>query len=149
MNVLVPQFYQNGKDVQESVAEYQRLSLWGCHEATYNLANCYLFGQGVEINKTKAICLLDELAAYGDVHALNNLGVCYNMGIGVEKNVDIAMDLFTIAADKGHARSQYNLGIIYLALNAYEFGMAYIILAAFNGHASAQMYLDKLHIDYI
>lgn len=151
---IIPYFIPKGQNAYTMFQEYERLANEGCSVSTYNLANCYLFGQGVKQNSELAVHLLTELAEFGDVEALNNLALCYKMGLGVKQNVGFARDLLLSAAEKGHARSQYNLGSLYLhlhknkitlvpndAFDYFENGMAYMEVAAFNGHVGAHDYL--------
>jgi len=157
---IIPYFIPKGRNAYTTFHAYERLANDGCSVSTYNLANCYLFGQGVKQNSAFAVHLLTQLADNGDVEALNNLALCYKMGLGVKQNIGFARDLFLSAAERGHARSQYNLGSLYLHLynskitladnddfDYFENGMAYMELAAFNGHVGAHDYLIFLKLN--
>lgn len=157
---IIPHYIPQGQCAYKTFQLYERLANEGCLVALYNLSNCYLFGQGVKQDTGLAVHILTQLAENGDVEALNNLALCYKMGLGVKQNISFARDLLLSAAEKGHARSQYNLGSLYLHLynskitlvpnddfDYFENGLAYMELAAFNGHVGAHDYLIFLKLN--
>lgn len=70
--------------------------------AQYNLAGCYLYGQGVAIDKAEAIRWLRKSADSGDSFSQYSLGVIYIKGLGCEKNEEKGLALIKEAAEHGN-----------------------------------------------
>ena len=84
-------------------------------EDIYNQGCQYYKGDGVSVDKQKAVELWQKAAELGNDKAQYNLGACYNDGDGVEKNKEEAVKWFRKAAEQGNAEAQFNLGNRYYA----------------------------------
>lgn len=73
--------------------------------ATTNLATCYQFGRGVEIDYVEAIRLLRKAMSLGDEMAQFNLGQTYFFGVGVKKNEANGWFMIKSLADKGNQQA--------------------------------------------
>lgn len=89
----------------------------GDNKAAYQLAQNYDTGNGVPVDKSKAVYWLQKAADLGNVWALSDLGVRYNRGEGVQKNPQKAFELYQRGAEKGDFAAMYNLGLIYSRLD--------------------------------
>ena len=67
----------------------------------YNLGACYIDGEGIEQDSSKAVYWYTLAANKGLAVAQTKLGLCYYRGIGVERNPLWALSLFKQAADQG------------------------------------------------
>jgi len=86
------------------------LAKQGKPENQYELANCYLTGEGkVEINKTKAIEWFTKASDQGHALSQKKLGDIY---LG-EKNTKEAIKYYTLASKNGSSDAQYILGNFY------------------------------------
>jgi len=86
------------------------------------LAECYLFGKGVNKNESKAIGLLQEAAAAKDPRAMDQLGNCYHKGIGVARDDAAAFRQYRTAAQLNYLDSVGNLGVLYLTSDQTDLG---------------------------
>ncbi|MCX8615483.1 tetratricopeptide repeat protein, partial [Gilliamella sp. B3770] len=62
----------------------------GLSEAQYNLARMYEVGDGVEVDKEKALDLYTQAAEQGNEYAQLELAYMYDQGDGVEVNKEKA-----------------------------------------------------------
>ncbi len=85
----------------------------GDDDSQYDLARCYLYGNGVRQNYVRAFELYRKSAEQNNENAMNSLGYCYDMGYGVEKNVDSAFVWYLKAAGKNNDVAKYNVGLCY------------------------------------
>ena len=58
------------------------------------IGDCYMYGQGVKMNKEEAVKWYSKAADLGSYEAIYNLGQCYENGYGVEKNVTAAIFMY-------------------------------------------------------
>lgn len=68
-----------------------------CPEPVYQLAKCYLYGDGIKKDVQKAIHLLRLSSRKQHVPSLKIFALCYKCGIGVEQDLFSGMQLLTIA----------------------------------------------------
>lgn len=101
-------------DLPKAVICFQLAADKGHAPAKTALAECYLYGKGVEKDETRAITLLKEAADQGNVRAMNHLGTCYHKGIGVEQDYAEALRHFSNAAERGYGGAIGNLGVLYM-----------------------------------
>ena len=85
----------------------------GDTDAMYNLAYMYQYGNGVDVNYTKAIELYEKAANLGNSSAMNNLAFMYERGKGVDVNYAKAIELLERATDLGNSDAMYNLAFMY------------------------------------
>ena len=73
-------------------------------------------GEGVEMDKAKAVENLSKAAEQWNAKAQFRLGVCYYDGKGVAKDLSKTAELFHQAAEQGYDEAQWILGL------SYEYG---------------------------
>ncbi|PKK67620.1 HCP-like protein [Rhizophagus irregularis] len=83
----------------------------GNYLATYDLAQCYRYGIGVNINYEKAFDLYQKAANFIPM-AQYELGVMYENGDGTIKNIDQAIDCYTKSFDQGYQKAQVRLKVL-------------------------------------
>ena len=71
------------------------------------IAAIYFEGNGLKVNKRKAVELYKEASDIGFYEATSNLGFCYYYGNGVRKDLKKAFEYFTKADDKGSFEGAY------------------------------------------
>lgn len=76
----------------------------------YQLGGYYFKGDGVVMNKYKAVMWITKAAQQGHVGAQFSLGYCYASGSGVPVNKYKAAEWYQKAAAKGYAPAQTCLG---------------------------------------
>lgn len=88
----------------------------GDPEGLYALAECHLYGKGVEKDPKRALQLLAASATLNNPIAMNLLGDVYRRGIPdvLEPNAAESLRLFTQAKDLGFLDAQGNLGVLYM-----------------------------------
>ena len=69
---------------------YQKAAEAGKSNAQNNLAVCYIRGQGVEQDFSKAVYWWEKAAANESINAMRSLAISYFNGCGVECSIDIA-----------------------------------------------------------
>lgn len=70
----------------------------------FNLAVCYMNGEGVKKDMETAVTLYQQAADKGYALAINNLAWCYANGLGVKKDMKKASVLYQQYFSKGHQR---------------------------------------------
>ena len=83
-------------------------------DAAYRLYWIFRDGDGVKVDKKRAMWYLRAAADNGSVSALYYLGWHYDSGTFVRKDISQAMKWYRMAAEKGDAWAQVDLGQIYL-----------------------------------
>jgi hypothetical protein len=73
----------------------------------------YDTGEGVEVDKKKAVEWYTKAAEQGNINAQYNLGLMYRDGEGVEQNLDKAVEWLQKAADASHPEAQAALDELY------------------------------------
>lgn len=68
----------------------------------FNLAYCYFYGEGTEVNHELTVKWYKIAAEKGHAKAQNSLAWCYYEGTGVEKNYEEAIKWWTEASKQGH-----------------------------------------------
>ena len=128
--------YGSPQDYDKALGLWHRAGELGFAESYYNIGNAYLQGNGVEVDKKKAIHYYELAAMKGDVTARQNLG-SFEARAG---NFDRAVKHYTIAASDGHSGSLRSMKIIYKEGNATKDDYAKALRAY-------QTYLDEIKSD--
>ena len=81
------------KDEKEAIQLYKLVSDQGSAVAQFNLAQCYMTGEGV-------------------VEAQFNLALCLQK-TGIQRDCKMAIMLYKLAANQGYYAAQFSLGICY------------------------------------
>ncbi len=90
------------KQFDKAVPALQKLASQGDNEARYQLALCYLNGDGITSSVYPAVELLRAAANKGHSKASYLLGTMYYQGDRIEKDISAAKSYLFIAAQKGH-----------------------------------------------
>ena len=81
--------------------------------AEYNVAVCYMTGNGVASNMQAGVEWMVKAAMHGVADAQFNLGVMFAVGMGVPTSGDESVKWYRQAAERGHVMAQVNLGIAF------------------------------------
>lgn len=99
---------------REAVEYYKEAAEAGVVPAVYNLAMCYIAGDGVEKNTAEAVAWLEKGAEYGNPSCLFKLGMLYDMGaFGLKQNAYKAAFYYEEAAKENHPIAQNNIAYWY------------------------------------
>lgn len=145
--------YCREKGQHEQAASYfSRAAASGHGEAIGLLGLCYLHGEGIEQNTTRAVELFHESAERGSAVGHLYLGICYMEGNGMPQDAEKAIHHLEIAADLDDEDAQYWLGMCYLqgigtTINR-EHAIALLRKAAYNLQNDAAAQLDEMGIGY-
>ena len=117
--VQVGLMYSNGdgvgKDLRRAADWLRPANVKGSAVGKYLLAECFLFGKGVERNPEIAVTLLREAIEMQPMgRALDLLGACYLRGWGVEREPLRAVELYTRACQAGFYNACANLAVLYM-----------------------------------
>ena len=85
----------------------------GDAQAQYNLADCYLVGQGVAKDEVEAVNWYRKAADQNYVLAEDDLGICYAIGLGVAKDDVKALKWWRKAAQQNCSDAQLSLGVCF------------------------------------
>lgn len=114
----------------------------GDFEAQEALAESYLLGQIVPLDKEKGIELFKKYSDAGNPYTQYNLGVMYNTGNNVPLDKAKAFHYFKLAAKQGIISAKYNLASAYFSALGTEENVRksfrWMQSAAKDGHPDAQ-----------
>ncbi len=119
-NILIDQEDGVYANKTKAIKYYKAAAEKGIPEALYNLALCYINGNGVTEDPVTASKLLKLAADKGNVNALYDLALLYENGKGVETDKSKAVELYLKAANKGNVKAMYSLGCLYEEENGPE-----------------------------
>ena len=141
----MPRMSKNVKKLHEAAKD-------GNAEAQFDLANRYMFGEGIKMDTDMALMLYREAAGNGHVEAQFTLGSLYEdmPGLCFVSETE-ALEMFHKAADQGHIEAQFQLGRCYSQyffseLNRDE-AYKWFKIAAAQEHAEAQFELGKCYYE--
>jgi uncharacterized protein len=120
----------------------------GDAKAEFTVGFMYAKGEGVAIDKKKAVEWCSRSAEQGYAEAQYNLGILYAKGDGVPKDLRKSVLWYTKAANRGYADAQLNLGLCYVtgegvAVNKME-AYKWWLKASQQGNKTAQENIDLL-----
>ena len=93
---------------------YQKYAEKGDKEAMYNLAQCYINGNGgVDQDYDQATTWLTKAVKKNYAPAQKTLGLCYLYGVGVLKDYKQAWTLLNKAHNQGDASATYYISQMY------------------------------------
>jgi len=126
-------------------AAYIQNNDWG----TYLLGMSHERGDGVPVDKAKALQYYREGAKRGDINCAFVLGLAYLLGEGVEVDYPTALKWFKLSADEGSARAKTYIGLMFINGSGVqadtEMGEKWLLEAAEEGSALAMRELGELH----
>ena len=119
----------------------------GDADAMYSMGACYSLGDGVPVDKEKALHFYLLSAKKGNKNAQYAAAACYSYGKGTEIDKNKAFELYLSAAKQGHPKAQFAVG------HFFEYGLGGVELdhevakkwyrmAAEQGHDAARKFLD-------
>ena len=125
-------------DIQELIKKANE----GDAKSQYELANCYLDGDGVKRNEYNAALYARMSADQNYPEGMHLFGYLLFNGTGVSQNQAEAAEWWLKAAEQGYAKAQYNLAICYEkgegVEQSYEKAVKWYRKAAEQGYANAQ-----------
>lgn len=80
----------------------KRAAKAGLIDAQLNLGYSYIYGEGVKVDKKRAVQWYRRAASQKDNRAFYNLGLCYKHGAGVQKSRRWTKYYFVKADEFGH-----------------------------------------------
>ena len=155
----------NRGEYEIALREFRRQATLGHTVAQYVLGSMYYRGEGVPADNAEAILWLTRAAEHGHADAQCELGVMYYFGDGAAEDHVRAAHWFERAAEQGEqapraahhyraavhgdAEAQWNLGSMYTwndegAPKNHTQAVHWYNLAAEQGHAHAQRYMDEV-----
>ncbi|GES98820.1 kinase-like domain-containing protein [Rhizophagus clarus] len=129
---------------------YKKSADKGFSESQFHIAICYSKGIGTEINKTRAVEIIKELAEKGESFcAQNYLGELYEIGRDINKDLNQAVYWYCKATENGCIIAVYNLGRCYENGNGVEKDVRKAFLhykkSADQGYLYAQFQLSECY----
>ncbi len=138
------------KNYEESVKWYRKAAGQGHAEAQFRLSLMYIYGYGVDANRTLARHWLERAAEQGHRDSQQNLGFMYRAGRGVDRDDAKAAYWYRQAAEQGSREAQAVLGVMYAKGEGLPKDLTraqkWLERAADRGHGRAQndlMYLRQ------
>ncbi|MCR4561753.1 MAG: sel1 repeat family protein [Bacilli bacterium] len=133
--LLLGFIYKNGYGIEkenEVAANYfRKCAEMNNPEGKTQLGRCYLFGQGVEINREKAYRLFLEASNDDYANANFYLGFMYHGGYYVKKDLDKAKEYYELVLkDDDSVSAAYNLALVYDNKKDYTNAFHYFLLGA-------------------
>ncbi len=113
INALGEIYYNLGK-YDKAISLFEKISN-NNHHASFNLALCYLYGNGVTANTKFALKKIESLAKNNYPKALNFIGELYLNGEIYKQNITKAMKYFNNADELGDEKALLNLAQCYLS----------------------------------
>lgn len=114
-------------------------------DSQFELAQKYIYGDGVPEDLAKAVKLLKIAASRGHVEAYYNFGFCYQYGYGVPIDHEAALRYYTQSGRLGHPKGRTLVGFFYfhgLAVQQdYREAFGWFSDAAKQGDPKAQYWL--------
>ena len=136
-------------DLPRAAAIFTTLAEHGDAEAQAQIGYMTYQGEGVPVDKAKAVQWYRKAAVQGNRDAQYNLAVAYAFGDGVARNDAEALLWYRRAAEQGSAVAQYSLGMSYAlgegAAQSDEEAMKWYSAAAEQGYADAQYKLGNIY----
>ena len=115
--------YSNGllgkEDAVTAARYYEQAANLGEAWGAYNLAGCYLNGNGVPHNEENAFAYYQQAAEAELADGMNELAGCYANGIGTRQDDEKALFWYQKAAEKGNVFTMLKTGDYYLRDNGY------------------------------
>jgi TPR repeat protein len=107
-------FYFRQRDFVKAVKCYHMAATKNDPSALYMLGICYYNGQGVAIDRKRAITHWQHAIENGDsIYSPYELACCYFIGEDIPENEEEAFRLWMMSANKGHKHSMIEVGNSY------------------------------------
>ena len=136
-------------DLPRAAAIFTTLAEHGNAEAQAQIGYMTYQGEGVPVDKAKALQWYRKAAVQGNRDAQYNLAVAHAFGDGVARNDAEALLWYRRAAEQGSAVAQYSLGVSYAlgegAAQSDGEAVKWYSAAAEQGYADAQYKLGNIY----
>jgi TPR repeat protein len=119
---------------------YTKAADTGSIDALFEVAEAYIFGNGIEKDRTKAFKYCKKAAEKGHKYAQYELASFYNNGIQCKCTINKNKALFWYkkAAENGLIEAYYSLGMFYEEQNLINKAIKWYFLPAKENHMNAQ-----------
>lgn len=107
--------YFNAHNYEEAFAYYKKGANLDDDVCLSNMAMCYFWGNGVEIDLQKSAFYMEKSAKMGNSKAMFETGLNYVNGYGVPQCVSKAAEWFEKAAEEGYATAWTELADLYVS----------------------------------
>ncbi len=143
--------YYLGEDVKQASQKafhyYSQAAKQNYLPALFQLATCYYFGHGVDINRAEIKSIYERIAQFADAETLYELACHYEDGHLIESDHQEAARLYLLAATKGNADAQYRYALCLARGKGVDKSLSesiyYLDLAGNQNHAKALYLLGK------
>ncbi|GBC03724.1 hypothetical protein RclHR1_05290012 [Rhizophagus clarus] len=147
---LGSQYIVNNNNETKAFKFFKKSADNGFERSQFQIGICYFKGIGTEVNKTKAIKIIKELADKGNnCCAQNFLGELYEIGRDINKDLKQAVYWYCKAIESRCMAAKYNLGKCYEYGNGIEKdeikAFEYYKSSADQGHFFAQFQLSECY----
>ncbi|WP_028453918.1 tetratricopeptide repeat protein [Chitinilyticum litopenaei] len=128
------------------------------NESRLVLAHMYLDGEGVPVNRERALEILTAAAGRGSTAAANEIGFIYEFATDLPRHMQRALSWYDQTAQRGSCFGQYSIGVIYASADsspelrdsgfAYankSTAYAYLKMAAAGYEENARVNRSELH----
>ncbi len=136
-------------NLNEAMQMLEQFAKEGKVNSMYELANCYLKGDGVETNITLGLKLLEKAALHKHTEALIKLGNFYFEGKYVSRNYQVALKRFMAAAKYNNSEALYKVGLCYKqglgTLVNYKKALEYFEKSANKGYYLSYLALGQIY----
>lgn len=126
------------------------LAAEGNVDAQIAVAEAYLFGRGVDVDKSGAYEWYKRAAEAGEPSAMASIGYMHFRGIGCEENAELAVEWYKKGAEKGDLGAMNDLAFCYINGRGVEknktLGFEIAMEAAKRGHAASQTMVGECYL---
>jgi uncharacterized protein len=137
--------------LQETMTKYLTFAAEEGHcKAQEVCGSNYYYGIGTEQNFKKAFEFNLKASIQGSPRALFMLAVQYGSGEGVDKNDKLSVEYLEKSAKKGYAEAQFGFALELIHVRkdkSHKNAYGWLMKAAVQGHAGAQVCVGKYHED--
>lgn len=99
MNNLALLYIENG-EMEQAVKLARKSALSGCPEGQVQWGRMNLWGEGVPVDKEKAVIWFKKAVKQDNASAMILLAMCYHTGMGTNKNIPQAIELYESVANR-------------------------------------------------
>ena len=128
---------------------FQRASQQWYRPAMFQVARCYIMGDGVKVDQEKGFALCKKAASHRVPEANTLLALCYRLGWGTAVDMEKAIKFLLVAAELGDQTARYEAWY-WLPVSVYSDAiddakaLEYLTLSSESGYAPAQCQLAHL-----
>jgi TPR repeat protein len=133
-------YYKELKNHKIALNWYKKAVETGSIDALFEIAEAYIFGNGIEKDRTKAFKYCKKAALKGHKYAQFELGSFYNYGIQCKCTINKskALEWYKKAAENGLIEAYYCIGMFYEEKNLINKAIKWYFLPAKENHVNAQ-----------